>query len=561
MKKQNRQEKSAAPVQKSGLLALPPKTLSIVVITACLIVLITYLLRLDRVVGLYGDDAWYLLLAKALASGQGYTLINSPSPNIMPFYPPGFSFLLSLVWRLAPQFPQNIWLLKSISIVAMLGTGAVAYYYFWWEREQPQVVALGLAFVTVSSPAFIFLATSTVMSECVFTLVLLSAIAVLERCIRAAQNQESQRRVLLWAILGAGITAYGFLLRSIAVGLAAAAMLYILKHRLFKVAALYLGVTLLLVSPWVIYSRLHAPTAEQQAEQNSYITQSYGQQFWQRKASYTTEGNITLAELPARVWDNAYHLLEYDFGALVLYPMYRAIEPSESRLRYWWHDYTSLGLSALIIAGFIIVLRRRVTLAELASLFLLALIVMWPFRPFRYVLPLLPFVLFYLLTALQSMVRWLKRAAEAQAKYVEGKVALQALGFLFLVNLWSNSAYILSLHGLLGERPRWVRMFDDNENLIHWVGENLPRDAVITSQNPALVHLYTGHKGVGSTEPAKNWERWKQLQVRYLVLTSYFNYGEPRAAEKRFKELYRLPVSNLRVLDFGEPATRPDWPE
>ncbi|MGH9847577.1 MAG: hypothetical protein ACREEM_53485 [Blastocatellia bacterium] len=147
------------------------------VTTGCLVLFgLIYLPRMDRVVGLFGDDAWYVLLAKSLATGQGYTLINSPSTNITPFYPPGFPFLLSLAWRIYGQFPQNLWLLKSVSVLA----------------------------------------------------------------------------------------------------------------------------------------------------------------------SYTMEGEIAPSELPERIGRNAWHLLEYDFGALINYPMYRAIEPSEGRLRYWQHDYLSL---------------------------------------------------------------------------------------------------------------------------------------------------------------------------------------------------------------------------
>ena len=36
-----------------------------------------YLLRLDRVAGLVVDDAWYVLLGRALAQGDGYRLISS----------------------------------------------------------------------------------------------------------------------------------------------------------------------------------------------------------------------------------------------------------------------------------------------------------------------------------------------------------------------------------------------------------------------------------------------------------------------------------------------------
>ena len=77
-----------------------------------IVVLGVYVLRLNAIVGLFVDDAWYVLLAKALATGQGYTLINSPTAGILPLYPPGFPALLSLFYRLSPHFPENLWLLK-----------------------------------------------------------------------------------------------------------------------------------------------------------------------------------------------------------------------------------------------------------------------------------------------------------------------------------------------------------------------------------------------------------------------------------------------------------------
>src|SRR3989454_2523300 len=40
---------------------------------------LAYLPRLDDVCGLFSDDAWYVLLARALATGEGYTLTNLPT--------------------------------------------------------------------------------------------------------------------------------------------------------------------------------------------------------------------------------------------------------------------------------------------------------------------------------------------------------------------------------------------------------------------------------------------------------------------------------------------------
>src|SRR5262245_47319401 len=108
-----------------------------------------YATRLDKVVGMFQDDAWYALLGKALATGQGYTLINSPSPGILPLYPPAFPFLLSIFYRLSPSFPDNIWLLKSLSVAAMLGMGVLTYRYLIRTRSLEPRLALSIAFAAV----------------------------------------------------------------------------------------------------------------------------------------------------------------------------------------------------------------------------------------------------------------------------------------------------------------------------------------------------------------------------------------------------------------------------
>ncbi|HYE73746.1 MAG TPA: hypothetical protein VEF04_10455, partial [Blastocatellia bacterium] len=122
------------------------------IISAIVMCLAVYLLRYDRVIGLMADDAWYILLAQAIASGHGFTLINSPSPGIIPFYPPGLPFLLSLVFRVAPRFPENVWLLKCITVVAVFGLGVACYRYFSFYRGLSRALSLAIALAVVIHP-------------------------------------------------------------------------------------------------------------------------------------------------------------------------------------------------------------------------------------------------------------------------------------------------------------------------------------------------------------------------------------------------------------------------
>src|SRR5687768_18471594 len=86
-----------------------------------LVTLAIYVLRLNRAAGLMVDDAWYMLLAKSLADGTGYSLISSAIEPILPLYPPGLPAMLSLIFRVSPDFPSNVFLLKSVSIAAKIG--------------------------------------------------------------------------------------------------------------------------------------------------------------------------------------------------------------------------------------------------------------------------------------------------------------------------------------------------------------------------------------------------------------------------------------------------------
>jgi hypothetical protein len=88
-----------------------------------------YLLRLDPAAGLYVDDAWYIVLARALWQGDGFRLISSAATPILPAFPPGFAMILAPVVGMTAAFPANVIALKAVSIVAMAGVGLATYYY------------------------------------------------------------------------------------------------------------------------------------------------------------------------------------------------------------------------------------------------------------------------------------------------------------------------------------------------------------------------------------------------------------------------------------------------
>jgi len=534
-----------------------------------LVCLLIYVLRLDGSVGLFVDDAWYVMLAKGLATGQGYSLINAPTPGITPLYPPVFPFLLSLLYRLSPQFPQNVWLLKSLSIASMMFAGLLAYVYFARERRQPSYVALGIAAAVTSSPSVVFLATSTLMSECVFVAIFLATILLVERGVRVIQTVGPKAELRYGALVGV-VGALCFLTRSVAFVVVAAILVYLLKLRLRRAALIFVATVALLTGPWVIYSRLHAPTPQQWEEQAGHIVEDYSKQFWQRQAGNVASGTIEVGDLPARVWNNFLQIAFRDTLRVVAAPLYEFLRSMQANEAWRQQDgyevpggitaTMSLIVALLALTGFILTMRGRVTVAEIAVLFTLGITLLWPWEPFRFLLPLAPLLIFYVLEGVAAIHRLHQKMRQHELRTSPAVLGV-VIAVILAANLYGNTVYISKrLRSSPSEQPGWLNAFDENERLLLWARDHLPRDEVIATSNPALVYLYTGNKTVAFHNPAENWDRWKQLNVRYLLRTATFVLPPADPDERGMTVLYRAPGAlNLRVMDFGPAATRGPW--
>jgi hypothetical protein len=503
---------------------------------AALIVLLVavpiYALRLNDAAGLVVDDAWYVMLGSALAGGQGYQLINAPVDGILPGYPPGFPAILSIVFRVLPKFPQNVWLLKSLSVMAMLGVGILTYVYAK-RRQVPEEVALCAALGVTVTPAFVFLATSTVMTECIFTLLQLATVLLIHR---GGESRDAQRAQRLTAV--AGLTAAAtVLIRSAGIALPLAAGLWLVKERLWKRAVLFAAITILGVLPWIAYAHWHAPTPAQQSLHGGSIVYSYGEQIWMRWAGYPAAGAATVDELPARVGTNVVDVVFRGAGGVFVPALFRG--PAESG-----EEIASLGgalglsrgsmgaasgtmgvsfaIAAIMLVGFVRTSRTNLTVAELLVPATLGIIVVWPFWTFRFILPLAPYLFVYLVRGLRT--------------FAPAAVARVALLCLFGLNVLDHARYVL--HARDAERTArvsWLAQARETDEVLDWITRNLD-DGVIATTNPGLVYLRTGHKTIAFDRPHDDFGVWKARGVRYVVSLLPV---QPPASSNAFKLLYR----------------------
>ena len=489
-----------------------------------------YVLRLDRVVGMVVDDAWYVMLARALAEGRGYWLVNAPLDGILPGYPPGFPALLSLVFHLRPDFPGNVWLLKSVSIAAMLGVALLSYFYLHGWRHLPRHLAALAAVGIATTPALVFLATSTAMSECVFTLAQLAVVVVAHRAIGASPVRGARLAVLA-GVLGAAAV----LIRSVGVGVVAAVFLSFLKERQWKRLSAFTVVVAICVGPWLLYTRAHAPTVEHQQIHRGSLVYGYGDQFWMRFAGSALSGRVTAADLPDRVATNLIDVFGRSFVGIFGPILLRDADESGEEVVFLGGQvgWTFIGfgglpatmamscvLGAIIVWGFVRTVRARATVAEFLVPISLVMTVLWPFWSFRFVLPLAPFLYLY-------FVKGLMQAAAARV----------ALLVVVSLNLYDHAGYIARARSDPSKGADWIASFHELDTTLDWMNAHLEPDAVVASTNPAIVYLRTGRKTITLDRVTEPWSVWQGRGARYAACL--VAYELPSPSQGPYKLLYQ----------------------
>ncbi|HET7631670.1 MAG TPA: hypothetical protein VFK16_05055 [Gemmatimonadaceae bacterium] len=424
--------------------------------TVAIIALLVGLLTLTPLpVGGFYDDGLYVILAKALATGQGYHFLNLPGAPAAVHYPPGYPMLLALLWKLAPEFPGNVMWFKVVNVLLL---GVIAWVTC---RYAVRVLALpaGVAVVatllgTITIPILVL--TAMVVSEPLFLALAIPALILGEE----AARRRPGRREAVWLGVLSGVVV---LVRSVGILLPIAVLVVWCTRRHWRAAAWYAGATLLVVSPWLLWTGLHA------GDVPAVLRGTYGSYAgWFLGGLH--EGGLPF--LVATIRTNAHTLV---LGTATSFRF--AVGTA-------WTLLTEAALVLLFLYGAWRVRRR----APVTLLFLglyLSLVLAWPAEPLRFVWGVWPLLMALLLVPLEVVrlpdVRRPLRIAVAVLALVlvPGVVRYNARGFRG--NWWENI-------------PRSGA--DRAEAAARWVRVNTRRDDVIAAEADPSIYLYSGRRAV-----------------------------------------------------------------
>jgi len=411
-------------------------------------------------VGVAHDDGMYVILGKALATGQGYRWLHVPGAPPATHFPPGYPAVLALLWLLFPAFPANVIVFKLANALFMgvAATGCLCFVRARFGMSQigaaifAIVATLGIPTLTLSA---------LVMSEPLFLALLLPTLLLAERIADGTANHT--RDVITAALLTGAAT----LVRTHGIALVGAVVLVLALRRQYRDAALFSAIVIAMLAPWQLWVSTHSGVVPPTMQGNY---ESYGAWF---ASGLRAEGLSLVTRTVMRTSTDVIYMFEVFVAAGT---------PSVVRV------LAMFLLGALSLVG----TRPICRYARVSTVFLIlyaAIVIVWPFSPQRFVWCVWPLVIAFPVLGAREVWQWRPSTKRLQMTRLAALAAgiLLACGYArynvrgYRYQYWSSIPRLISRN----VRP-----------LLVWIATHTPRNAVLATEAESAVYLYTGRSTV-----------------------------------------------------------------
>lgn len=429
---------------------------------APVIVLLLALRAVDTLpVGAMYDDAVYVVLGKALATGHGLRYLQLPGQPLAAHFPPGYPALLGLLWSLVPAFPANVLLFKAVNAL-LVAIMAAALAVFARERFQLSNTTAAVGALVASAGVPTLTLSALVMSESLFLALAVPALLAAERVV------DGDRRAR-WLVVAGAAAGIATLVRTQGIALVGALAVVLLLRRRWRHALVCTGVAALVIAPWQLWVLLHAGALP------APLHGTYGPYTSWLVNSLRAGGVSFVAQTVYANMHNVASMLAY-MAAPVAWPGVAA---------------TALALLLLLSAlGAWRMWRRAPVTAVFLALYM-GIVLVWPYAPARFVGGIWPLLLLLPLLGLHAIVLGTLpvRATRALRVALLVAVAIPAAGYARYT--WT------------GYRQHWWNAIPQSRGVeLRSAIETAKRatpGAVVSSMEDAAVYLYTGRQAVPFT--------------------------------------------------------------
>lgn len=321
--------------------------------------------------GLGGDNARYILVAKSMASGQGY-LDFAPGDPLHIHYPPIFPLLLTpLIAIFGVNFAACHILVVATELIALV------LLFFLFKNMAGWTAAI---FCTTVFALNIFVNLSLVRILSEFPYLMVTCIALL-LAVSAETNKQKSIHYLWLPIM----TAAAYLTRTAGLSFLVGFFLYRLYRKDYKLLCWNLPLALGPYLGWYLWQSLSPGTG------------GYFSLLLLKSLRDPSLGTISVSDFFVRIFANIQNIAENTCNFLC--PLLQ-----DPPLLF------VIGVSILILSGFSSrLLRKELSLLDFYLLVYLAMLLVWPVYEPRKLMPVAPFLFFYFFVGLQSVIPVLMR--------------------------------------------------------------------------------------------------------------------------------------------------------
>ena len=410
---------------------------------------------LDRELRFY-DAGAYVVTAKAIALGLGYRNANLPAAEPQGLYPPGLPVLLAVAWRTWPEFPDNLILMRTGTLVLGLLFLVITRAYFIRTKALSAWEATGVTTLVALHPLFLEF-TAEVSSEIPYAL---ASIVALYGYVRF--NEHGRARWFCVLVVG---LVFSVLTRTLGVALVGGLVVDALCRRRKRLALAVASAGSAAIVPWSIWS-------------------------WRAKTAYEA--------YPPEIASNYRGYFANLATTNWLGELHRALWLNITQFLSAWSSFVLPWVPVVVAASAVIfvihpvpprMLRRRQA-HDLYCLAASAMIVLWPWPlNARFVLVLSPFLIAYCLEGLNEILRHLDARPQRPALIVL-VVAGAAIAF----------------DGTRSVEAARVRRdtslaYEQFHEATEWIKANTDPDAVLVTASDPLYYLFTDRKTVRLAYP------------------------------------------------------------
>lgn len=461
----------------------------LVVILAASAALYAAMLTLDSF-GYYHDDSIYVTTAKAIAAGEGYRIISLPGDPPQTKFPPLYPLLLSGIWRMYPQFPQNVTAMMLVSVVAAIVSAWLTWLYLTRNGYASTWQALAVVALAAINWRTIILA-SGVFSEMLYAALSIGALHVVEK---HEKDLKGKTKAAVLALL----VGFAFLTRTTGIALLIAIVCYyLLQKRLLK-AWLPIAAASVFVLIWIGWVFANRPPGGEVSAANY---ESYYQIFKDVITEAQAQQNASkLYVLLSVIAKNAYMLIVISIPVATLGLSYNWVAGVEGLPRSVTVTLVFITF-ALTLAGF---LRHRASGFRLLHVYCvtyLALHLPWPYGAYdRFLMPILPLLLLFLITEGEALGRVVVKEFSSTPDLARRLSAI-FVG-LVLVVVAGLGLYRYGPGGLGTLRSfakTCANRSREDIEAIQWIIDHTKSSDVLVCYRDPTYYLYTGRKATRSS--------------------------------------------------------------